>query len=175
MRKRFCRNHQFYHRYPHCLQAAVSIIHIVIIICTCILYVHVAFAVIVNMYVCMVCGVCTVEPLYSGHPWGTRYWPLYRGGLYWGVVLYTNCSFWTWVPGRYTEVVFIQGWPLRGVLLYMYGGWFNCVRQVNPAWYSFYGCRLFLNKLVILSISEAKLMSGYHFSATSEDQVQTTC
>ncbi len=24
----------------------------------------------------------TVEPLYSGHPWGTTFWPLYRGGLY---------------------------------------------------------------------------------------------
>ncbi len=34
--------------------------------------------------------------------------------------LYTNCSFGTWVPGRYTEVAFIQGWALRGVPLYMY-------------------------------------------------------
>ncbi len=25
---------------------------------------------------------CTVEPLYSSHPWGIRFWPLYRGGLY---------------------------------------------------------------------------------------------
>ena len=24
----------------------------------------------------------TVEPLYSGHPWGTTFWPFYRGGLY---------------------------------------------------------------------------------------------
>ncbi len=23
----------------------------------------------------------TVEPLYSGHPWGPTFWPLYRGGL----------------------------------------------------------------------------------------------
>ncbi len=30
----------------------------------------------------------------------------------------TNCSFGTWVPGRYIEVAFIQGWPLRGVPLY---------------------------------------------------------
>ncbi len=59
----------------------------------------------------------TVESLYSCHPWGTTFWPLYRGGLYWGVVWYTNCSFGTWVPGRYTEVGFIQGWPLRGVPL----------------------------------------------------------
>ncbi len=29
--------------------------------------------------------------------------------------MYTNCSFGTWVPGRYTEVAFIQGWLLRGV------------------------------------------------------------
>ncbi len=49
----------------------------------------------------------TVEPLYSGHPWGTKFWLLYRGGLYCGVVLHTNCSFGTWVPGRYTEVAFI--------------------------------------------------------------------
>ncbi len=37
-----------------------------------------------------------------------------------GLFLYTNCSFGTWVPGRYTEVAFIQGWQLRGVPLYMY-------------------------------------------------------
>ncbi len=24
----------------------------------------------------------TVEPLYSGHLWGTTFWPLYRDGLY---------------------------------------------------------------------------------------------
>ena len=36
----------------------------------------------------------------------------YRGGLLiLGVVLYTNCSFVTRIPGRYTEVAFIQGWP----------------------------------------------------------------
>ncbi len=51
----------------------------------------------------------TVEPLHSGHPWGTKCWPLYRGGVYWGVVLYTNCSFGTWVPGRYTEVAVKRG------------------------------------------------------------------
>ncbi len=73
-----------------------------------------------NLKVCCVrnCPANTVEPLYSGHPWRTTFWPLYRDGLYWGVVLYTNCSFGTWVPGRYTEVAFIQGWPLRRVPLY---------------------------------------------------------
>ena len=56
------------------------------------------------------CKCITVEPLYSGHPWGTTFWPLYRGGLYWGVVLYTTaCSFGTWVPGRYTEVALFRG------------------------------------------------------------------
>ncbi len=40
------------------------------------------------------------------------------------VVLYTNCSFEIWVPGRYTEVAFIQGWPLRGVLLYIRELWY---------------------------------------------------
>ncbi len=44
-------------------------------------------------------------------------------GRYIGVAfikgLYTNCSFGTWIPGRYTEVTFIHGWPLRGVPLYM--------------------------------------------------------
>ncbi len=37
---------------------------------------------------------------------------------YRGVVLYTNCSFGTWIPGRsviYTEVA--QGWQLKGVPL----------------------------------------------------------
>ncbi len=60
-----------------------------------------------------------MEPLlYSDHPWGTTFWSLYRGGLYEG---YTNCTFGTWIPGHYTEVAFIQGWPLRGVPLR--GGW----------------------------------------------------
>ncbi len=27
--------------------------------------------------------------------------------------MYTNCSFGTWIPGRYTEVAFIQGWPYK--------------------------------------------------------------
>ncbi len=42
--------------------------------------------------------------------------------------MYTNCSFGTWVPGRYTEVAFIQGWPLRGVPLYTL-----CVMSKLPA------------------------------------------
>ena len=25
---------------------------------------------------------CSRTPLYSGHPWGTTFWPLYRGDLY---------------------------------------------------------------------------------------------
>ncbi len=25
--------------------------------------------------------------------------------------MYTKCLFGTWIPGRYTEVAFIQGWP----------------------------------------------------------------
>ncbi len=58
------------------------------------------------------CTYSTVEPLYKRPPLGNNIWPLYRGGLYWGVVLYTNCSFGTWVPSRYTEVAFIQGWLL---------------------------------------------------------------
>ncbi len=63
------------------------------------------------------CIMNTVEPLYIDHPWGTKLWLLYRGGLYIEVSFcqYTNCSFGTWVPGRYTE-----GWPLRGVPLYYY-------------------------------------------------------
>ncbi len=30
-------------------------------------------------------------------------------GRYIGVVLYTNCSFGTWIPGRYTEVAVKRG------------------------------------------------------------------
>ena len=43
-------------------------------------------------------------PLYNGHLWGTKFWPLYRGGLCRGVVLCTNSSFGTCVPGRYIAV-----------------------------------------------------------------------
>ncbi len=44
-----------------------------------------------------------VEPLYSGHPWGEKLWPLYRGGLFRTQTVHVGI----WVPGRYTE-----GWPL---------------------------------------------------------------
>ena len=36
-------------------------------------------------------------------------WPLYRGGLCWEVVLYKNCSFGTWVPGRYIATGLYSG------------------------------------------------------------------
>ncbi len=89
-----------------------------------------------------------MEPLYSGHPWGTKCWPLYRGGPYWGVVLYTHCIEVAFIQGwpvkrvplyttwfsretyswltcqcHYSEVAFIQGWPLRGIPLYT--TWFS--------------------------------------------------
>ena len=51
----------------------------------------------------------TVEPLYNGHLWGTKFWPLYRGGLCRGVVLYTNSSVGTRVPGRYIAVGLSSG------------------------------------------------------------------
>ncbi len=60
-----------------------------------------------------------MEPLYSGHPEEQNFGRIiYSGGLYSGVVLYTNRSFGTWVPGRYTEVPFM---PLKGAPLYASG------------------------------------------------------
>ncbi len=48
-----------------------------------------------------------MEPLYSGHPWGIgRYIEV---AFIEGVVLYTSCSFGTWVPGCYTEVAVKRG------------------------------------------------------------------
>ncbi len=58
-----------------------------------------------------------MEHLYSGHPWGTNV-DRYIGVAFIEGLFCTHCSFGTWVPGRYTEVTFIQGWPLRGVPLY---------------------------------------------------------
>ena len=37
--------------------------------------------------------ITTVEPLYSGHPWGTTLWPLYRGGCSSGVLLLWKSSY----------------------------------------------------------------------------------
>ena len=51
----------------------------------------------------------TVEPLYNEHLWGTKFWPLYRGGLCRGVVLCTNSSFGTCAPGRYITVGLSSG------------------------------------------------------------------
>ena len=50
-----------------------------------------------------------MEPLYNRHLWGTKVWPLYRGGLCRGVVLCTNSSFGTRVPGRYITVGLSSG------------------------------------------------------------------
>ncbi len=44
------------------------------------------------------------------------------------VMLYTNCSFGTWVPGLYITV----GWPLRGVPLYLYSAVEVHVQQTQP-------------------------------------------
>ena len=61
----------------------------------------------------------TVEPLYNGHLWGTKFWPLYRGGLCRGVVLCTNSSFGTCVPGRYIAVGLSSGVAVkRGSTVY---------------------------------------------------------
>ncbi len=67
---------------------------------------------------CLTHVIATVEPLYNGHLWGTMFCRAFiqrTGGLCWEVVLYTNCSFGTWVPGRYiatglySEVVVNRG------------------------------------------------------------------
>ncbi len=50
---------------------------------------------------------------------GEQYFGRYIGVAFIEGLFYTNCSFGTWIPGRYTEVAFIQGWPLRGVPLYL--------------------------------------------------------
>ena len=61
-----------------------------------------------------------MEPLYNGHLWGTKFWPLYRGGLCRGVVLCTDSSFGTRVPGRYIAVGFSSGVAVkRGSTVYL--------------------------------------------------------
>ncbi len=52
--------------------------------------------IIIWLYAC-----CEQAQQLERHPWGTKFWPLYKGGLYWGVVLYTNWSFGTWFLGRF--------------------------------------------------------------------------
>ncbi len=59
--------------------------------------------------------------LYSGHPWGTTFWPLYRGvafieGLFCAQTVHLG-------PGCLaviSQLAFIQGRPLRGVPLYSF-------------------------------------------------------
>ncbi len=75
-----------------------------------------------------------MRPVFNGIPIAATLWATtlifgclcnYRGGLLiLGVVLYTNCSFVTRIPGRYTEVAFIRvakGSPLYKVIV------FNCI------------------------------------------------
>ena len=47
----------------------------------------------------------TVEPVYSGHPWDTTSWLLYRGGLLIQWNLYIVVTLETQPVGYYTEVV----------------------------------------------------------------------
>ena len=47
----------------------------------------------------------TVEPVYSGHPWDTTSWLLYRGGLFIQWNLYIVVTHETQPVGCYTEVV----------------------------------------------------------------------
>ena len=47
----------------------------------------------------------TVEPVYSGHPWDTTSWLLYRGGLLIQWNLYIVVTLETQPVGCYTEVV----------------------------------------------------------------------
>ncbi len=90
-------------------------------------------------YVCRVCLLyvtlqecgCGYIWFYSGHPWGTKFWPLDKGGLYWGFFH----KLFIWDLGSCmavilycTEVAFIQGWPLRGVPLYTLR---HCAAQWN--------------------------------------------
>ena len=50
-------------------------------------------------------SVYTVEPVYSGHPWDTTSWLLYRGGLLIQWNLYIVVTLETQPVGCYTEVV----------------------------------------------------------------------
>ena len=50
-------------------------------------------------------GYYTVEPVYSGHPWDTASWLLYRGGLLIQWNLYIVVTLKTQPVGCYTEVV----------------------------------------------------------------------
>ncbi len=83
-----------------------------------------------NIMVASIHGACSYTiysgtPLYIAATLGEQHFGRYIGVAFiahaWGVVLYTNCSFGTWVPGRYnlSQLIFNQWWPLRGVSLYM--------------------------------------------------------
>ncbi len=50
-----------------------------------------------------------------------------------GVVFIEGLFCGTWVPGCYTEVAFIQGWPLRGVPLYWDKSVANTVQCYNSS------------------------------------------
>ena len=52
---------------------------------------------------------CTVEPLYSGHPWDKYKCPVYRGLLISGVNLYYKAQFGTFVSVLNTGVSSFQG------------------------------------------------------------------
>ncbi len=49
-----------------------------------------------------------MEPLNSGHPWGTTFWPLYRGGLHWGFFVH-KLFIWDLGPDRYIAVGLFSG------------------------------------------------------------------
>ncbi len=54
----------------------------------------------------------TVEPLYSGHPWGTTFWPLYRDGRYIGMAFIEGLFCTQNVHLGPGFLATIQRWPL---------------------------------------------------------------
>ena len=50
---------------------------------------------------------CTVEPLYSGHPWDVANWLLYKGGLIIQCTFNREVLFGTLLGGCFREVTFL--------------------------------------------------------------------
>ena len=61
----------------------------------------------------------TVEPVYSGHLWIMKKWPLQGGGFFMEVKMNEESSIGAHKGGPYREVAFLQGGYYRQVSLYL--------------------------------------------------------
>ena len=112
---------------------------------------------------------CTVEPLYSSHPWGAKFWPLYiqgwpllRGCFVHKVFIWDLGSWPLYKGGLYSGVAVKRGWQFFPTYMYFFPS-FSFSQRI----------RIQLRKYSIAYL--LPLVYGPMPAATKKSQVQQGC